>query len=246
MRSLLLSFVLLCAITSGVAGEKKYPVSDIPENLMKNAWYVYREDIGIFKIYAMNRATFSVRQVITILDPKGKGMATEVIGYSKLSKVRDINAVVYDAGGNVIKKLKNSEIYDQSAFDGVSLYSDNRLKAIDLQQAVYPYTVELEYELEHKYIFAIPSFSIGGSHASVQRASFELQYADGLAPRYKEHHVKEKPQTGKTADGLNFIRWTFLNVEPLKTEPFTPFEDQPVPYISAAPSALISTAMRAQ
>ncbi len=86
-------------------------------------------------------------------------MASEEVNYDKLSKITNFKATVYDANGTLIRKLKSSEIYDQSAFDG-SLYSISRYKSADLTQNVYPYTVEFEYELEFKYLFMIPGSTI--------------------------------------------------------------------------------------
>src|SRR5688500_20233876 len=54
----------------------------------------------------------------------------EVVGYDKLTKVRDITGTVYDASGKVIKRLKNSEIYDQSEIGRASC-RERRLKAVE-------------------------------------------------------------------------------------------------------------------
>src|SRR5688572_24925418 len=153
---LLFALLFCCGtVANAVDADPRFPVSQIPESLTKNVNAVVRQNNRIFRIVARDRATYHVHSAITILNEQGKSFATEVVGYDKLTKVKEISGSVYDANGKLIKKLKNSEIYDQSAYDGSSLYSDNRLKAIDLRHGSYPYTVEFEYELELKYLFQI-------------------------------------------------------------------------------------------
>src|SRR5258708_33452396 len=107
-----------------------------------------------FKILSKNHARHLVHSVVTILNEKGNGSANYRVDYDKLTKVIDISGAVYDANGNQIKKLKNKDIIDQVAYDGVSLFSDNRVKLLDLTQGVYPYTVEIEYELDFGFLLS--------------------------------------------------------------------------------------------
>src|SRR5687768_12554117 len=114
---------LLSAALNTQGGDPKYPVSAIPEALRTNVNVVFREDHMTFRIHSKSKASYFVHQIITILNDKGKRYASKVVGYDKLSKIKDLNGTVYDAAGKQIKRLRNSEIYDQSAFDGFSLYS---------------------------------------------------------------------------------------------------------------------------
>ena len=218
-------------------GDPKYPVSEIPAELKTNVNVVFREDQMIYKILSRSKAQQYVHQVITILNEKGRDYASEVVGYDKLSKVKDFNGTVYDAYGKQIKRLKNNEILDQSAFDGYSLYSDARLKAVDLSQGTYPYTVEFEYEIEYKFLFYIPSFVVvPAEKISVQHSSYSIHYAEALAPRYKVYNTDKKPKMEKTEDGLESLTWNFENVQPIKFEPHGPSKNDLVIKIIAAPT----------
>lgn len=230
-------FFCLCCFTSLAGdGDLKFPVSEIPEELTKNVNAVVRENNRTFRIVARDRAVYRVHTAITILNEQGKSFATEVVGYDKLTKVRDITGTVYDASGKVIKRLKNSEIYDQSAFDGVTLFSDNRLKAIDLRHGSYPYTVEFEYELELKYLFHIPRFVlVTQDKISVQSASFSLEYPPHLKPKYKLQGIDQTPKVS-TADAAERLFWEFSNVMPVREEPHGPGRETVATQIIAAPS----------
>jgi hypothetical protein len=226
----------MISLSAAFAGDLKYPVDAIPEELKKGVDYVFREDIASFKITSRSGATYHVRQVITIFNDRGNDQASQVISYDKETKIVIFSGYVYDATGKQIKKLKSSEIYDQAAFDGFSLYSDNRLKAANLSQAIYPYTIEFDYEIEYKFLYAIPSFYVGGGKSSTQHASFQLIFPHDLAPRYKVVGVESDPKKEKLQDGSESITWNFENVKPINFEPYGPDKEEQTPHIMAAPS----------
>jgi transglutaminase-like putative cysteine protease len=218
------------------AQELKFSVSTIPEDLIKDVNAVVRADQMIFTIESNTRAVHKIYEVITILNGNGKRFARKTVGYDKLRKVTFSKGNVYDANGLLINKLKNSEIVDQSAFDGVSLYSDNRIKAIDLTQPKYPYTVEIEYEVEYKFLFYFPSFyALGGEKISVEKALCQFIYPKELAPRFKAFNLDAKPITVDLKNNVESKTWIFENLKPIKFEPLGPDYDALLPHIEAAP-----------
>lgn len=230
--------VILCGcaqIFSAFAKEDpKYPVSAIPEEMKTGMYAVIREQEVRFEITSISTSTMYYRQVITILNANAKDYAVEVVGYDKFSSIKSFKGTVYDASGNVVKRLKPSEIYDQSAFDGSSLFSDNRLKKADLSQGTYPYTVEFEYEVSEKRVYASPDFYLyQDDEISIQRSLFSLISPAALKPRYKLFKIKE-PKIGNQ-DGKVVLEWTFENIMPEKFEGMTPDFDRVVPNIATAP-----------
>lgn len=235
MRIILLLLVFCDATV--FAADPKFPIAAIPEELKKNVDVVIREDQMTFTISSRSRASLRVYEAVTIFNDKGKRYATKVIGYDKLSKVTSFKGVAYDADGNVIKKLKSSDIYDQSAFDGFSLYSDNRLKAAEMTQGAYPYTVEFEYEVEYKYLFMIPGYVLlPEERMSVQHSSYELIYPKELKPRFKTLNLEKEPTISVLKDGSESSRWDFENVKPAKFESNGPPHADLVTSIMTAPT----------
>lgn len=227
-------FSIACAIDS-FAIDPKYPVAAIPEDLKKDVNVVVREDHMVFKILSQSKATHTVRFVATIMTPGGKRYATHSADYDKLSKITSFKASVYNANGELIRKVKNNEIIDESDFDG--LYSDNRSKSIDLSQSTYPYTVEFEYEVEYKFLFFIPgSVFLTSEKLSLEKGSYTLIYPNGLKPRYYSLNINSAPVETKTSEGLNQITWNVTNLGPVKFEPLGPPMRQLVPRVEAAPS----------
>lgn len=213
--------------------EPKYPVSQIPEELKKGMYAVVRESHERFEILSVKQSRYYLHKVITIFKGEAKRYAQEYIGYDKMEKINFINAKVYNAQGDLIKKLKSNEIADRSAFDGFSLFSDNRLKEFDLAQVQYPYTVDIEYEVEKNYLYSIPSFELYfDDEVSLQLTTFEISYPQDLKPKYKLFQLAEPK---KEANGGNEkLSWRYENVMPEKFEPYMPA--QVIPSVIFSPS----------
>ncbi len=235
MRKILVVLLFFpLGMSIGYGAEPKYPVSGIPEELKKDVDVVIREDHMTFSIISQSKAAMTVQLVATIFNVNGKGYALCNVGYDKLRKINSFKASTYDAEGNLIKRVKNNEILDESAFDG--LYSDDRTKSVDLRQSTYPYTVEFEYEIEFKFLFYIPGSVFGSEKVSVQNASYTLQYPEDLKPRFKATNISAEPVVSKLPNGSHQTRWSMKNLMPVKFEALSPSAETLLPRISAAPT----------
>src|SRR5688572_19135858 len=100
---------LVCTLAIGLQctakDDPKYPVNAIPAQLRENVDVVVREDQSIYKITAINKASQYVFMAVTILNANGKRHAREAVGYGRLSKVSFFKGAVYNADGELIKRL---------------------------------------------------------------------------------------------------------------------------------------------
>lgn len=220
-RGLAVACATLVVLTA-MSKDIKYPVALIPSDLKTNANAVVREDEVIFRILSKKSSTAHYHTVVTILNQNGRDYAYNYIFYDKMRKVRDIKAFIYDAYGEQIKKLKSNEIPDRAAFDNVSLYSDNRYKEIDLSHTSYPYTIDLEYDLDYSYLFSIDGSTVPvQENVSVQKFTYQLIYPTELRPRYKAYNIEAKPVI-TLAPGTETMTWTLTGIKPLVIEPMAP------------------------
>jgi len=235
MMKVIYSIVTVLILSlSAKAADAKYPVSDIPEELKKDVNAVVREDKLVFKILSQSKAAVSAFYAVTIFNENANEFASTTQFYDKLTKLTSFSGSVYDANGKLIRKLKTNEIYDQSVFDGSSLFNDDRFKKANLAQSTYPYTVVFEYEKEYKFLYHIDgSYFIPDEKVAVQHASYQLIYPPALTPRYKLFNSENKPKKD-VVDGLESLEWTFENLKPIKFEPLARTLDV-IPYIVAAP-----------
>lgn len=216
-----------CALLLGVLSirawgvEIKYPVRDIPESLISANYAIVREEVYEFKLLTVSKSAYYVREAITILNPNGNFLARKALDYDPSRKIQILNAAIYNADGYLVRKIKNSEIKDQSAFDGFSLYSDNRVKLIDMSQNSYPYTVLCEYEVSLRQLYYIPPFVLfEDDEVGIQEKSFSVIYPENLTPRYKLINAPE-PELKK--DGtISRLTWSFRNMKP---DPWEKYSD---------------------
>lgn len=231
------TFILLVLISIRVSGadQPKYPVSLIPEEMQKGMYAVIRNKEVRVDIHSKSSSSYYLKQVITILNSKAKDYAIVGVGYDKLRTIKFMKAVVYDAFGKEIKKLKQSDIADASEYDGFSLLSDNRSKSADLSQATYPYTIEFEYEVQLKFLYSAPDFFLyRDDEVSTQLMNYSISYPDELKPRYKLYKIGE-PGMEKLVDGTTKIKWSFENIVPPKFEKYSTDFEKSVPNIRVSP-----------
>ena len=115
MKRLLVAFLPIIIAIVAHGGDEKYPVSEIPEALRKDVDVVSRKQELVFTILSKGKANLRAVEVITILSSAGKRRATQVLGYNKLTKIVSFKGTLYDAMGQVVKKLKSQDIGDESA-----------------------------------------------------------------------------------------------------------------------------------
>lgn len=234
MRVVILGFLLLTRLVS-FAADPKYPVSEIPESLLENSNVIIRESERTFQVASKDKSIVRIRMVLTILNENGKDYATQAVYYDKFRKVNYFKGSLYDAKGNVIKKLKPSEIYDQSAISGFSVYEDNRVKVANLSTGQYPFTVEFEYELENKFLYSIPEFRLPVSEkVAAQKITYNLIYPLDVTIKYKSLNVEKAP-TETIQDKYRAVVWEFENVKVSKGEALAPSYYETQPTIIASP-----------
>jgi hypothetical protein len=237
MRLILLLF-FMTAFTA-FAGEIKYPVKDIPENLQKDANVVCRLVQEEYQIISLTEANFKKRIVLTILNEKGNRYAARVVHYNNLIKVVEFEGALYNAAGELVKKVKSKEIVDQSNVSEISLIDDSRIKAHDFGNRSYPYTVE--YFTEEKFLntYNTPKwFPQITENYSVQYSSFRFIAPSDYKVRFKAHNYTGNP--AETLDGkYKSYFWEVKNLPVVKDIDFSPDWREMTTNVSFAPSDFV-------
>ncbi len=229
-----LSFFL--AAPASIFGDK-YPVSDIPGELLQGANVVIRDFTYDFKVTSIGTSTTRFHYVVTILNENGKRFNTRPVYYDNDTKIHYIKANLYNAKGDLVRRLKKSEIRDQSAISHISIYEDNRVKIARLGSTSYPYTVEFEYETSTKGTLFYPTWEpIRDHNVSLQKSTFRVTMPPDLKLRYKEQNINQPLSREKIGD-LSLYKWELKNLTPIKTEPWGLTFSQSNPKVYTAPSA---------
>ncbi len=212
----------LVSLSFYLSFSQNYSYSSIPENLLKDADAVMRVDEIDIQIEALDKMTYTTRQVITVLNESGDGHARTRVFYDKEKKIKKIEAFVYDAFGKEIDHIKKKDFKDLAAVDGFSLYTDDRLLYYKYIPAQYPYTIEFKYEVETSDTGIFPQwYFISGYEVSVEDSRYAITYpSQDLKPVIKEENLSNI--TFHKEEGSNKIVYTSENIVALKAENASP------------------------
>ena len=217
-------YVLLLFLFSliSIAQNNEYSAIKIADTLKENANAVVRLnqiDIAITSQRSMN---IKKQRVVTVLNEKGSNAIDAVESYSKNSSVKSIEAVIYDAFGNEIKKIKRKDFKDQSAVDDGILISDNRYLYLDYTPISYPYTVVFNSETETSTTAFIPSWMpISEYYTSVEKNVLNVKYLSNLGFRKKEYQFSNF-NIKKTLDNDTQVSYVASNILAQKYEDLSP------------------------
>ncbi|MWB93386.1 DUF3857 domain-containing protein [Flavobacterium sp. GA093] len=180
--------LFLCFFSLISYGQKSdYSVLSIADSLKENANAVVRlnqVDITISSQRSMNTKN---HRVVTVLNERGFDATEAFEFYDKSTSVKSIEAIIYDAFGREIKKIKRKDFKDQSVVGGGTLFSDSRYMFLDYTAVSYPFTVEFISEVQTSSTAFIPKWMpIRSFNTSIEQASLNVTYLNELGFKKKE------------------------------------------------------------
>lgn len=187
MRSPRLSLVFFLFTLISFAQKANYNIALIPDSLKQNANAVVRLDQMDIMIASQRSMNIKTQRVVTVLNEKGLSHIDAYQHYDKTTSISSIEAVVYDAAGNEIKKIKRKDFKDQSAVSGSTLFSDSRVVFLSYTPISYPFTIAYSCETETSNTAFIPRwYFLGGYNVSVEKCVLNVSYPSDLGFKKKE------------------------------------------------------------
>jgi transglutaminase-like putative cysteine protease len=227
-----LQILFLSAIVT-TAKATDYSVALIPDSLKKNASAVVREDMGIYEVKSPSEATFKVRMVVTILK-ENHSYSSFQLSYGKNSKIKNVRARYYDATGKLVRKVEKEEIRDVAGSGGGTLYTDSRVKYVENEYGVLPYTFEIEYEEQYSSIQSYPPWSFQVYGVSVQRSDLTIIMPKDMGLNHRLVNADFKPMIEEKGNTRTF-QWVMTNLSAIAREPFMPSRRDLLPYLELSP-----------
>lgn len=229
-------FFILLHLCSFPALAQNYAVSLIPEELLKGANSVIREDKVSYTINSEREVVKQRTFAITILNQKADDLAVVLVTYKTNEKINLGNIVIYDASGKKIKTAKSSDIIDRSYVDNMSLYTDLRFKFSKAVASSHPYTLMYSYEIKTPNLYVIDNFQpYSSDNQSVQYAEISVTNNTDIGL-----HVSvggENKPLINNPDAKTTV-WTYKELQPLSYEPFSPNSHEVVPSVFISPDQL--------
>ncbi len=229
-------FILILFISINAKAEKiLYPVNEIPKNLLVKADAVKRIDHTEFTLINTRSTKMLYHYVITILNESGDVHSNLVVAYDKLTRINFITGFLYNAQGELIKKLKNKDIKDYSAVDDISLAEDSRVKVHNFNYKSYPYTIEYEIETEGNQTFFLPSWTPQTDEfLSVEKSDFIITYPERYIIRYKVNNYSSEPEKVLEKGNVK-LTFTKTSLPAIKAQFSTAWYDL-ITFVNFAPS----------
>ncbi|KQB40812.1 DUF3857 domain-containing protein [Flavobacterium aquidurense] len=224
-----LFFFFVSLISS--AQKSEYAVTAIADSLKENANAVVRLDQTDINILSQRSMTIKTERVVTVLNEKGAWGINAHDSYNKRSSIKNIEATIYDALGNEIKKIKRKDFKDVSAVDGATLASDARYIYLEYTPISYPYTVVYKSEKETSSTALFPNwYPLEDYFVSVEKSILNVKYPNNLGFRKKESQLSVF-DIKKITDTDTQLSYVTKNILAQKPEDYSPGFSQLYPKV---------------
>jgi len=195
IKKILLSILSIYAVGMSYAQDISYAAATIPAALKEGAHVIKRfEDIK-FTVKDIDAVSYSVHQVITVLDDEGRSALLFREYTYKQRSIDDIEIKVYDASGIQTNKYKKKDLTKFAPQDG--LIVDGMYHYLDINTTSYPVTVEFKYEIDISGTLHYPSYHIQGSEEAVESSSYTAIVPSELDLRFMEQKISLKPSVNR-------------------------------------------------
>jgi len=218
-------FVFLFTLFIVSAQKTNYATGGIPENLKEHANAVIRLNQIDINISSRKYYTIKTLRVVTVLNEYG----LKCIDATEYNDVNSIEATIYDASGNEIKKIKRKDFREVAVSEG-AIITDNKAVYLDYTPTIYPFTIEYKSEVGSINTAFIPSwYPIDEGYESVEKSVINITYISDLGFKFKEYNFENK--NIQKIEKPNFISFVAENLPAIKPEEYSPSLSKFSPYV---------------
>ena len=213
--------LLLLFFCYNIKAQENLSAFSIPSELKEHANAVVRLKTTNVEVSSRKSMKVSEKKVITFFNETGFDNAGFQEYFSDSEKVKTLQAVIYNAAGSEIKKIKKKDFKMASVSQGAGI-TDNKVLYLDYTPVQYPFTVVYESEVETiNTVFISPWVPVENLFTSVEKSEYSITYDPGLGFRYKEYNTDDITITKQEQEGQ--LKLICENVPAIKSEAYTPY-----------------------
>ena len=153
--------------------------------------------------------------------------------YSKGDKVSYGDAWIEDMNGKIVRKLKGSEITDQSYIRDISHYEDQFIKWFELKHNTYPYRIVYTCKTTTSRYLSATSFDYTRVKQPVRYGKIVIEAPIDQPIKYKQRSIAS-PRIDTLAKTVNYA-WEF-EYTPLKNEKYSSDNTSQAPALTVLPA----------
>lgn len=220
MKKISLFFAILLFATNTYA-QVDLSTSLIAADLKENANAVVRLRQKDINITSKKSMTIITKDVVTVYNEKGFSHTGASEYFDKVTKIKSIEATIYNQFGKEIKKIKRKDFIESSVSEG-SIITDNKILYLSYTPTEYPYTVVFQSEIETSNTAFIPSWNpIQSSYEGIEKSVLNITSIGDLGFKYKDFNIQNNPNITKE-EKPNGVTFTALNLPAIKNEEYSP------------------------
>jgi len=229
MKIVRVSLLLIIVLHFSAAGQGPYSLSAIPENVKNKASVVvHLEDINL-NVESLDKATWTVHKIFTVVNEEGKGALLFNKPTSKYRSLDEVEIRVYDANGKQVEKIKKKDM--ASTISGEGLIDEGNVVYYPIRVLSYPVTIDMKYEEKLRSTLDIPYYRFIHKDEGVVESNFTVRAPAEIGLRYKAKNISLEPLVSD--DGkYKVYKWTVKNLAPIEYEEGSVGIESRYPYIA--------------
>ena len=204
-------------------------------DLRANAYSIVQDAVTDIVCSSPTDAVQKEKRVIQILNEKGKEDASFICMCDRFSSLKKFSGEVRDASGNVIRKIKKSELKVTEYSDG--LVSDDYYYFFEYTPSRYPVTITYEWEIKNSDgLIGYPGFFPQKNYnQAVAKASYRIITPADNPCRYRTIHMQAEVNQQQMANGNWLTEVKVQSLPAIKKEPYSPSLSELLPRIYFTP-----------
>ena len=235
-KKLIFYLVFLLVITNLQGAKINYPVSEIPDSLLKDAKSVIRKNLVEFQLRDLNNTVMKRVIAVTILDRSAVDHGAHTFRYDKDQNISSIRATLYNQFGIPVRQFDRKDFYDFSYDTYGSIYSDARALSLSGNYTEFPYTLEFEITMHNNNSYSFVNWhALEQYDQSLQYGMLKITVPADYFLRYREKSFPN-PVSVNQKDNTQEYTWEIDNIPAIEYEPYAPpFKDR-APGVRVSPS----------
>lgn len=203
------------------------------KGLTENANALVRLDETDIRLLSSDRMTVKSRTLTTVFRNAGKDAIKNYVYYDSEIKLEEFEAIIYDALGNQIDKIRKKDFKDVSAVSSISLYEDSRIKYFEYIPLSYPYTIDFSYSYQTSNTAFIPKWTpVDDYLVGVEKSAYRFEYPEGTNVRKLEKNFDGYAISNKSSG--NVLIYEAIDIPVLKKEMISPSFNETQPQLLLA------------
>lgn len=181
-----------------------------------------------------NKLTKDCYYEIKINNRTGEKYTKIVIPYSKLNKLRNLQAFIKDSNGKIVNKLKKTDIITRSSNSDISFYEDDFEKEFTLKYNSYPYTIVYSYQIQQNEFLYIDYWTpVIDKDVPTLFAHLKVSVPLNYHIAYLNHCIKDY-RVDTTENIINY-EWKTSYTDLIKSEVWAPHIADLLPTVAVLP-----------